>query len=387
MITDQDILEANEPLIKKCNWPDQLIEDNKDLWIRNPDDYVPGTATGLWKGTLTSISTNRCWIPGNCPTNHFEQSVEKLKFIFARYYAADFLWYPICNKQLSREFVKFSQGEEIHDWSRFGFGRSINFPLKGRRITHFFKHLYIPSLNFNHAIYLATILSHGGRKGEREINWWDINLAKEFNEVYKWCPYDDDSIFKFYSYMLYWMIGKNINTIDILPLCNFFKELSIEKSGKLDFTPFYSWKLSKAFREMDLFNFGRNNIDYLGLNWKSLFTKIIINQHEFEDISTSRALLAESVELRHNVNAYLKLIQNGNCKFISVKDKHTSRKLTLQVNIVGNPTIIQIRGYRNRLPNNEEMQVIEKWASQNNVKINLFGLGFISDSPNEWGSE
>jgi hypothetical protein len=52
--------------------------------------------------------------------------------------------------------------------------------------------------------------------------------------------------------------------------------------------------------------------------------------------------------------------------------------------IKNNLTITEIRGYRNRLPNNEEMEIVKKWASQNNVKINLFGLGFISNKPDEW---
>jgi hypothetical protein len=395
MITDRDILLYNEPLVEKYNWPDQLIEDNKDLWIRDPKDYVPGTATGLWTGTLTSISSNRQWTINDSPTNYFEQSIEKLKFIFAKYRVSDFLWYPINNKKLARDFITFSQGCDIHIWSVFLYGKSINFPFKARRACHFFKHLDIKALNFEHAIYLAKIICHISTIpkfdqrsfGEREINWWDVNLATEFIKIYNWQPYDNEMKFRFYFDILYWMIGKNIAIVDILPLCKFFESYSLQKIGNLDFSLFFNWKTSKTFREMELFNFGEDNIDYLGLRWKSLFKTVIIDRYEFEDISTSRALLAESIELRHNVNAYLKLIQNQKCKFISVKDKHTSRKLTLQITITPYPTITQIRGYRNRLPNNEEMQVIEKWAFQNNVKIKLMGLGFISDLPNEWMGE
>lgn len=85
-------------------------------------------------------------------------------------------------------------------------------------------------------------------------------------------------------------------------------------------------------------------------------------------VRSGSELFHEGRELRHCVASYERRARSGHCALLSVR-RDGERTLTLELTGAG---VIQARGLRNRLPSEEEQQVLRRWATHAGVELVRF---------------
>ena len=89
------------------------------------------------------------------------------------------------------------------------------------------------------------------------------------------------------------------------------------------------------------------------------------------ELLSTLALVAEGRHLRHCVASYANSCARRNSSIWTMElecDATSTKLLTIEVQLVTR-TIVQVRGKLNRLPNNKEMQIVERWASASKLKL------------------
>jgi hypothetical protein len=89
--------------------------------------------------------------------------------------------------------------------------------------------------------------------------------------------------------------------------------------------------------------------------------------YDINEILNSKDLQAEGKAQHHCVLSYSQSIVNGVCSIWSMKLNGT-RSLTIEVR---NRSIVQARGNCNRQASSEEFKIMQRWASENNLSIQL----------------
>lgn len=91
------------------------------------------------------------------------------------------------------------------------------------------------------------------------------------------------------------------------------------------------------------------------------------------ELLSSAELYAEGKAMRHCVGSYASSCANGNCSIWALESKtdNTVRKhQTIEVN--KHRVIVQSRGKQNRLPDDQEKQVINKWAQAAQLQVSKY---------------
>ena len=78
-------------------------------------------------------------------------------------------------------------------------------------------------------------------------------------------------------------------------------------------------------------------------------------------------LVAEGRALRHCVAEYWTRVQTGRCTIWSLR-LGSRRRLTIEVRML-RMTVVQVRGLQNRLPDPEELDIVERWARANGLAL------------------
>ena len=87
-------------------------------------------------------------------------------------------------------------------------------------------------------------------------------------------------------------------------------------------------------------------------------------------ILNTKDLAAEGTAQHHCVYSYRLRCASGACSIWSVR-VNGNRKLTIE--LLNDGTIVQMRGYANRVPTGEERNIVAQWASANNLVIGRNG--------------
>lgn len=93
--------------------------------------------------------------------------------------------------------------------------------------------------------------------------------------------------------------------------------------------------------------------------------------YNIDEILNSKELHAEGKILKHCVLSYSSSIENGCCSIWSMKI-NGERKITIEVR---NKYIVQARGSCNRKSSAEEFKIMQRWASENGLGIQLPSWG------------
>ena len=89
--------------------------------------------------------------------------------------------------------------------------------------------------------------------------------------------------------------------------------------------------------------------------------------YDIKEILNSKELHAEGKALRHCVLSYSGSIEAGNCSIWSMK-LNEYRAITIEVRA---RSIVQARGSCNRRASSEEFKIMQRWANENGIGINL----------------
>lgn len=87
------------------------------------------------------------------------------------------------------------------------------------------------------------------------------------------------------------------------------------------------------------------------------------------ELLSSAHLTAEGRQLRHCVASYVHSCVSGSSSIWTMEvqtEEGTSKLLTIEVRL-GDLNIRQIRGFKNRFPNQKEREIIQRWASQESL--------------------
>jgi hypothetical protein len=93
-----------------------------------------------------------------------------------------------------------------------------------------------------------------------------------------------------------------------------------------------------------------------------------------EEIRCNRDLIQEGREMRHCVATYEDSVLEGECSIWSMKVQRQGgiqRAVTIEVNRESR-AIVEVRGKCNRLPNPEERRILDLWAAENGLKVELW---------------
>lgn len=99
---------------------------------------------------------------------------------------------------------------------------------------------------------------------------------------------------------------------------------------------------------------------------KSQHNKGVMDVWTITQILNTKELAAEGTAQHHCVYSYRTRCQCGDCSIWSLK-LNDSRKITME--LLNNGSLVQIRGYANRPAYADEMNVIKRWASENNLRF------------------
>lgn len=93
------------------------------------------------------------------------------------------------------------------------------------------------------------------------------------------------------------------------------------------------------------------------------------------EITTGNALAQEGQRMRHCVAGYKSQCMNNSCAIFTMRSstmlKPDERHLTIEVDVHAR-RITQARGLANRLPRPQEREILNKWAFQNGLTMNLW---------------
>lgn len=93
-----------------------------------------------------------------------------------------------------------------------------------------------------------------------------------------------------------------------------------------------------------------------------------------DEIRCNRDLLQEGRSMQHCVGGYVENVLQGTSSIWSLRverGRRAVRALTIEVD-PKERTIVECRGKCNRLPNSDERKVLELWAKENNLTLDLF---------------
>lgn len=102
------------------------------------------------------------------------------------------------------------------------------------------------------------------------------------------------------------------------------------------------------------------------------------NEWKMTQILSSKLLVAEGHAMRHCVASYASRCQSGHCSIWSLTIKHNldasfKRAITIELKDDGSYYyLVQARGKINRLPSNQEKNIIKKWCYEHDVKVNYY---------------
>ncbi len=183
---------------------------------------------------------------------------------------------------------------------------------------------------------------------------------------------------------------------DITGKRNLFLEMSIVFQY-LKFRSFYfpdyrihNQSYQQILKEIDLIRRGRiqhplvlefweqldNNLSQRWIPSKTIFPEKWILQsgtYLMVELTHIEELEDESQSLDHCVRGYFHRCIQGECTIWSLRtedDSTIKRLITIQVN--PDNQIVQAKGYQNRKPNEMEWSLINTWAANNNLTLNLF---------------
>ncbi len=94
------------------------------------------------------------------------------------------------------------------------------------------------------------------------------------------------------------------------------------------------------------------------------------------ELLSSASLVAEGRQLSHCVASYARSCASGHSSIWTMEmENHAglSKLLTIEVHLRSR-TIVQIRGKRNRLPTQQEVGIIQRWAAEASLKITAYGV-------------
>lgn len=95
------------------------------------------------------------------------------------------------------------------------------------------------------------------------------------------------------------------------------------------------------------------------------------------ELLSSASLVAEGRQLSHCVASYARSCASGHSSIWTLELENrdgVSKLLTIEVHLKSR-TIVQVRGKRNRLPTQQEVGIIQRWASEASLKISAYGVG------------
>lgn len=92
------------------------------------------------------------------------------------------------------------------------------------------------------------------------------------------------------------------------------------------------------------------------------------------ELTTGSELAKEGNKMRHCVSGYKHRCMNGSCSIFALRSSTMlydgKRHLTIEVSrAYGNPAVVQVKGLANRPPKGKERNIVEKWATANNITI------------------
>jgi hypothetical protein len=90
-----------------------------------------------------------------------------------------------------------------------------------------------------------------------------------------------------------------------------------------------------------------------------------------QELLSSRELIAEGRQQSHCVASFATSCHQGKRSIWTMDletDEGTEKHLTIELDMA-KKTIVQVRGQYNRFPINKEMEILRRWASQNELKV------------------
>jgi len=104
-----------------------------------------------------------------------------------------------------------------------------------------------------------------------------------------------------------------------------------------------------------------------GININDSTLTINTNTYSFTQIITGERLYEEGKTLQHCVTSYVQYCMDGQIAIWNMVESSKDAKTGLTIEISNNE-IIQVSGFDNRKPYQNEILVIQTWAKQNNIK-------------------
>jgi len=109
------------------------------------------------------------------------------------------------------------------------------------------------------------------------------------------------------------------------------------------------------------------NTKWKGINKNDSTLTINDNTYSFTQITTGKRLYEEGKTLQHCVTSYIQYCMDGQIAIWNMTESHKDSKTGLTLEISNNE-IIQVSGFDNRKPYQNEILAIQTWAKQNNIR-------------------
>lgn len=115
-----------------------------------------------------------------------------------------------------------------------------------------------------------------------------------------------------------------------------------------------------------------NLLEYENYEWDKKYQDTIIEldnvNYSFEEIHTGKRLLEESKEMKHCVFSYIDLCLSSGVTIFSMQKKE-KKCLTIEVK---NKKVVQVRGFKNRLPLKQEHFIVNKWVKNLGLEYTIY---------------
>lgn len=88
---------------------------------------------------------------------------------------------------------------------------------------------------------------------------------------------------------------------------------------------------------------------------------------------TPDEMIDEAEQQQNCLRSYIQRVANGETKVVFLRKKKNPDISCVTIQVENNGKIIQVRGKRNRVANNNEIKTISKWAKDRNLDFS-YGL-------------
>lgn len=325
-----------------------LIYDLKDFWIRDIKTWVKKSRS------------------------RDKQFREIINHLFVKYEVPEFMYnvWKSNNLKFIDWFINMANGKNIRTC------KGLPFELT-KRVAHLFKSAPDDFLPLE-AIRYAQIIDLGGDM--RTVKGiLSSKLSSNFKEKHFW-----DSVIKFF------INNPMLDTAQYNPIVDYIEYVKFQKSTLVNRVwtsekPNFSMKdrnVDALLILVEKWHKQTQKVDKKGVPsyWNPVNIENFIhitgkddnkNTYKITQILRSCDLKNEGRVLKHCVGSYSSSCASGRCSIWSLtKSSNTSFDTKLvTIEVSRDKTIPQIRGKLNRLPNNEEIKIINMWSDKENLKI------------------